>query len=564
MGLKKRILAWLRSAGVIYAEYTALSLAVLLPLVKPGYILLLDMIATPKVRMPAEVSSGYPYVMLLYLLNLVVSTQVMEKVLFLGVLVFAFVGMHRLVKTRSEWPRYFAAILYVFNPFVYSRFIFGHIGLLLAYAVTPFLVRHILDFMEGPDLKKAVRVAVLATLMAVFSVHHIVFAALIGGIALAVFASFTLGDRRKILKTVAFTLLIILIFLLLNSFWLVSFFKGGLSQAQVMAGFGREQILGFQTVADQKLGVLFNTAAMYGFWGDQDARYILQKNIIPGWDLIFVVLFAIAAWGLFVGIRSREQRWRTVTIGLVGLVSFVLAVGVAHAWSAPISWFLDKYVPLFKGFRDSQKFVALLCLTYAYLGALGVERALDTVKRLKKVPSWLVALAPALFLILPLLYSPLMLWGFGGQIRPVDYPRDWYQVNEMLNKEPGEFRVLFLPWHQYMGFSFAGRVIANPAHDFFDRPVIQGDNIEFGKIYRQTSNPTSDYIEKNVIQPILQPKEGTTVSDIGKRLKPLRIKYVILAKDADYGKYLFLDTQKDLRLVRDSANLTVYLNKEFR
>lgn len=561
MAIGSKIVSWFREKeNVIYIEYSILALAVLLPLLKPGYILLLDMIATPKVRMPMEVSNSYLFGTALYLVNYILPSQIIEKLLMFVVLLFSFVGMHRLVPTKSEWPKYFAAILYVFNPFVYSRFMFGHIGLLLAYAAAPFLAKTILDFLDEPGLRKAVLIAILATLMAMVSPHHIVFAALIGGIAFIVFALFSLRDRRRILRIAGFVLLIVLIFLTLNSFWLVSFSKGESSQAQVMSRFGRQQIIGFQTMADKRLGVLFNTAAMYGFWGDEDRRYVLQKNIVPGWDIIFVVLFVIIAWGAVVGIRGKEKRWRAITFLVVGVISFVVAVGVAHPWFAPIFWFLDKYIPFFKGFRDSQKFVALLILSYGYLGALGMENVLELLKRVKKIPSWIIMIAPTFFLILPLLYSPLMLWGFGGQIKPVDYPKDWYQTNVMLNRDKDDFKVLFLPWHQYMGFNFAGRVIVNPADNFFDKPVIRGDNIEFGKIYRQVRNPTSEYIEKNIIR-LKSPK---AIRDVGKKLRPLKVKYVILAKEADYKLYWFLGDQRDLKLIRESETLKIYLNKDFR
>lgn len=554
----EKITPWFKKKeNVIYIEYTILALAVLLPLLRPGYILVLDMIAAPKVKLPSEVSSPYLFSLLIYLLNYILPSQIIEKLLLFVVLLFSFVGMHRLVPTKSEWPRYFAAILYVFNPFIYSRFMFGHIGLLLAYAVTPFLAKAVLDFLEEPGLKKAVLVAVFATLMAMVSLHHIFFAILIGGMAFVVFALFSLRDREKILRIVTFALLIVLIFLILNSFWLVSFFRGEVSQAQVMSSFGRQQIIGFQTAADQRLGVLFNTAAMYGFWGDREERYILQKEVVPFWDVLFILLFAVIGWGFVYSLRRKEYRWQGIFFTLLGTFSFVLAVGVAYSPFAKIFWFMEKNVFFFKGFRDSQKFVALLILSYGYLGALGMENILELLKRIKKIPSWIIRIAPTFFLILPLLYSPLMLWGFGGQLRPVDYPKDWYEVNRFLNADKDGFKVLFLPWHEYMAFTFAGRVIVNPARDFFDKPTIRGDNMEFGPIYTQSGNPVSRYIEKNIVF-------NPTPEALGKKLKLLKIKYVILAKEADYERYSFLDEQKDLELVKDTENLSVYRNEELQ
>jgi len=37
--------------------------------------------------------------------------------------------------------------------------------------------------------------------------------------------------------------------------------------------------------------------------------------------------------------------------------------------------------------------------------------------------------------------------------------------------------------------------IANPASSFFDKPIIQGDNMEVGNIYSSSGSPLSKYLE---------------------------------------------------------------------
>ena len=108
-----------------------------------------------------------------------------------------------------------------------------------------------------------------------------------------------------------------------------------------------------------------------------------------------------------------------------------------------------------------------------------------------------------------------------------------------------------------MGFLFAGRVIANPAQNFFAKPTIQGDNMEFGRIYSQSNNPDSKYIEDNIL------KNKSELKNMGEMLLPLNIKYIILAKEADWKDYDFLDKQTDLKLLSDTESLKVYQNLEF-
>jgi len=57
---------WLRDEKrIIWFEYSALALAVLLPLLLPGFILTLDMVFTPHIGFPTDVSNTYPLQLLL-------------------------------------------------------------------------------------------------------------------------------------------------------------------------------------------------------------------------------------------------------------------------------------------------------------------------------------------------------------------------------------------------------------------------------------------------------------------------------------------------------------------
>ena len=590
--LFNKVYLWFKqNERTIYLEYAFIALIILLPLLKLGYILTLDMIFTPKISMPTEVGNIYFFISLLHFLNYLIPSQIIEKIILFLIIFLSGVGMHRLIPTKNKWPKYFAAFLYIFNPFVYSRFMAGHFLLLLAYALAPFAVKAIFDFFESLDFKKSLIAVVWLTLISIVSMHSLVMICIFFVFAfvfflihdlrtmslreVSLFLSLRGAERRsnpkrllrpfgarndnlrQPLKTIKFTLFIGLAFLILSSYWLVPFFTKGTPTSESISSFDSRNILGFQTVADKNFGVLFNTAALYGFWGENEGRYVIQKNIIPFWYILFIIIFVLVIWGIIVGYKDKNQRTRILIFAATSLLAYILAVGVAYG---PMSQFilgLYQKIPLLKGFREPQKFVALLALSYAYLGALGVDDLLKRARKDKRFPRPLTLLLPSIFLIIPLLYSPVMLWGFGGQLQAVDYPRDWYQLNETLKGDKEDFRVLFLPWHQYMGFLFAGKVIANPAQNFFDKPIVQGDNMEFGQIYSQSNNPDSKYIEGSIL------KKRTDLSNMGEILLPLNIKYIILAKEVDWQDYDFLDKQTDLKLLSDTESLKVYQNLEF-
>src|SRR5690606_7555434 len=102
-----------------------LSLAILLPLLLPGYILTLDLVFTPHLPWPHELTNTYLLEAILWLTNQILPGDVIEKIVLFLILLLSGVGMHRLVvsvKVRGippeswRWGLYFAGIFYMVNP----------------------------------------------------------------------------------------------------------------------------------------------------------------------------------------------------------------------------------------------------------------------------------------------------------------------------------------------------------------------------------------------------------------------------------------------------------------
>jgi hypothetical protein len=161
------------------------------------------------------------------------------------------------------------------------------------------------------------------------------------------------------------------------------------------------------------------------------------------------------------------------------------------------------------------------------------------------------------FLIILLGFTPVMFRGFDGQLVPRHYPADWYTINQRLNKDSGTYQVLFLPWHMYMSFQFAGRVIANPGNGFFDKPLLVSDDPELAGTGPAVANAQKRLLTSHILP---QAPRGSL---LGHQLAPLKVKYVLLAKDDDYATYQYLDHQADLKLVSETATLKLYRNTAF-
>jgi len=73
---------------------------------------------------------------------------------------------------------------------------------------------------------------------------------------------------------------------------------------------------------------------------------------------------------------QSAEPWPVISFALIGIIGFILALGVANTYTRPFFEWLWNNFSFFRGFRDSQKFVMLLCLAYAFLGGLGVNELL--------------------------------------------------------------------------------------------------------------------------------------------------------------------------------------------
>src|SRR5213083_1580888 len=82
--------------------YALLMAIVMLPLFKPGYVLTLDMVFTPKIALSSSVGPDYPLWAVLHYLNLVLPSQLIEKSILVGILFLSGYGMHRLMRRLQQ------------------------------------------------------------------------------------------------------------------------------------------------------------------------------------------------------------------------------------------------------------------------------------------------------------------------------------------------------------------------------------------------------------------------------------------------------------------------------
>ena len=440
--------------------------------------------------------------------------------------------------------RFFAGVFYVVNPVVYLRFVSGGWGVLAVYAVTPFLVSEFVKLLENPRQRYAVTVALLLTAIGLLQIHGVPLAFVL---LTCIFAGRLLHSRDHMKKIVAMLAVSGVLFVCLNLFWITRFTE---------AGGGAPANMPVQEMNYFAVSSVLEALSLRGFWCSQP--YLDISDLIPfGW-ILFLPLLGLVYCGVFSMAHSDRARWLSNGFIAVAVVSGLLAIGPRVDFISGFIRFLWENVSVYRAFRDSYKFVGLLALAYAFLGACGLQLLITMLH--DKFPSetsrrWPLRMLGAFALILPILYT-LPLFGLWGQMPSTTYPADWTKVRAMIDEDKSDFNILVLPWHMYLEFPWLqnrSKRLANPASNFFSQPTLTGDNLEIEGSSSNSSNPVSAYVEAVL-------KQGNEVRDMGKLIAPLNTRYIVLFKAADINAYGYLASQKDLERVFDGPTIALYRN----
>ncbi|HSX27938.1 MAG TPA: hypothetical protein VLF60_00630 [Candidatus Saccharimonadales bacterium] len=545
---------WLKTAlQKDFVGYTLVSLLIAWPWLRPGFVLTLDMVFTPTLRLPSTVTNTYPFFALLHYANVLLPSELLEKVLLFGILIASGIGAHRLAQwllpatkePLTKWAPCAAGLLFMINPFVYSRFMAGQYLVLLGYALLPRFLRALLRFLEAPAWKNMLWVSALTIAIGIVSIHDVGMLGIVAG-SYGALQFWRLRTHSARLRTLArYSALSIVLVVAASSYWLFPGLLHHGATAQTIGHFSSVDRAAFATTGGNAASRVVHVLRLQGFWMDSRGLYVLPQEAIVAWGLFMLLLWVVVA----IGIREswRYSRGRTIALmGVMGL-AIILAEGTLTGW-------LATHLPFFAGYREPQKFVALVALGYAIFGAFGAAR----LARIASAHRVLRAGTVVGLGVLPIILALPMFNGFDNQLAPKEYPSDWAEINTQLNADPASFKTLFLPWHQYMYFSFADRIIASPAEAYFDKPTIVSNDPQYKGVAPEVADPLKQRIQTQILP------GAPAGTHLGAQLAPLGVKYIIVAQDDDYQYYNFLNQQTDLQLINATPSLALYFNQAFK
>ena len=483
-------------------------------------------------------------------MNSVWGGMVTEKILLITIIFLLFyLPLHFFRRIFNDvdsfGAEYAVSLAYAVNPFVYERFLAGQWAVVFGYALLVPFISYLFDFCRIHEPKNGIKLAAILFIFEIVSLHYFVAAIIVT--ALAFTAHFIVKkDRMRF----ALSILILSGCIILTSlYWTLPAF---LSHASQIASFGPGEWQVFKTVGTGQFGVLQNVLILRGFW--EEGQIWATLFLISQSGIIYVLSLCLTAllilFGVYEGLRKKDMRNRYVFLLGIGILAVVFSCGTGDGIFNGINVWIFRHVPFWKGFRDSQKWSGLLALFYVFSLGLGVAYLQSL---FKGYPNKRIIVF--ISMMIPILLTPMMLFGFGDQLHAVEYPESWKEVNDVLKNDPS-CKALFLPWHEYYSLRFNDDMLtANVARSYFDCNVTEGEDMELGNIRTQGGNGvTYDEIEREVTENTQSP--DATVEF----LKQNGFDYIIFTDDlvrVDPYRYPFLNS-KELEKVMNRGGIYLY------
>lgn len=539
-----------------YLSYVGVVLVIILPwFFRSGYLFFTDMSWGPNLSL-----SWINDPMLLYLFenffSIVIPISLIQKI-YIGLILFIVLWGGKKISEQfiqEKWLVFVASLFFLFNPFVYDRAMYGQINVVASFGFMCMAFGYLLEYLRLKRTKQMLLFGLFSGLSIQFSVHFVFFISFIYILFLLIILM-----RRKEFEFYSLakgSLATVIIIVLLNMNLAIGMMSGKSNVVNyIKTEVPESDLFVFKTSGKSGIEALGNVLLMSGFWGKDQYRYADLTRFESNWGRSFFLILPIIFLGIFIGLRRKESRLLVTVLLISYAIVVILSVGVSLSGTKEITLWLFHNFPLYKGLREPQKWVSFLVIIYGTTLAFGLNELFS-----RKIITDNKFLYGAILTGIIILQSPLLIFGFGDQVKSVSYPQDWQEVDNYIttynsnNSADSQTKcrdpILFLPWHMYMSFNWIGHIVANPADRFFSCPVIQGTNMEWGGIY-----DNSQSVQGAKIQEWIDSK-GQDKSLLNSQ--ELSIKYIILAKELDWQNYLWLDTSPDATLFRDTRTLRVY------
>jgi len=515
-----------------FGFFSFLVFIILGPLLLRGYVFLLDYSLTVLLNFYFDdylnghkIISALPFDLLTYLFGKIFLVDIAQKIILFCSLFIIPVGLwFGLSKKIDLLPRLIACTFFLVNPFVYERFMAGHIGVLFGYAFLPIVLSLICKVFEEKSTKSIINAAIVwAVQVAFLGLHFLIIDAVILFLFFLVKIIINL-NLGKVKSDILIMIKLFVAILIFNIWWIIPML---LLSSNPVSSFGGDHFNAYTSAADEKFGKFINLAGMYGFWreGTSGKEILLTKDYLIEWPIFLLIFLVPIILGVYYLWKQKRYAY-VISLFLMATFAIIFSYGPVNNWWGSINRYIFINVPGFKGLRESQKFSSLLVLVYAIFMAYGLNY-------LKVKTKWLYILVSLLVFLNIFYFNHKFIWGMNNQVKAVNYPASFYEIKSILDQDKSENKTLILPWQSYLiRHPLAqGRTIFDIAQNFF-RPnnLIASSNENMG--YEKSDNRAMD-VRINFLLLSTDPEKWHGF------LKSMGIKYIFITKLKDNFKYGF-------------------------
>jgi len=486
-----------------------------------GYVLSGDMVFVPDqpwkrawLGLDGQVPRFVPGDAFLAAAGAVVPGDLVQKGVLLLALVVAGLGAGRLVAQHGGVARVAAITFFLWNPWVYERLAIGQWGVVVGYALLPWIVLSAGRVRDGDRRGWPALVGWLG-LAAVFSPASGLVAVTVTLAVLVIRARWTdLGVA--ILAGAA-----------VNLPWILP----GLMAAESMQ-VPPAQFTAFGAHAESSLGVVASVLSLGGIWKTTAVPGERTSEVVVAFSLL---LTAVALAGLW--LEARSDRVRVLGLGLAAGLAILLALLASLPTVATGMEELAGAMPALGLLRDGHRYLGPTALALVPGVAAAVDWLWQRAARQQEGLRWVALLV----LVAPILALPSLAWGLGGRWHPVQYPSEWFAVRQLLP----EGRTVVLPWAGgYRGFPWnSHRAVLDPAPRFYPGDVLIDDRLLVGGRELRSEDPLLQAVRR-----------GLTSDDPVRELRQLGVRNVLHEKGNGGGP----PSLPDATVRHDGPSLTLF------
>src|SRR3989344_2290345 len=369
----------------------------------------------------------------------------------------------------------------------------GQMGIAMAYAISPFVLRKFIDFVDSllnvilseqerpknlmrffafaqdDNVKRAILIGLVLSVLTMFDPR----VAYIIVIAVAIYGLLNIKFLHSVFHVLYSVFFIpILIAAILNSYWIVPLFRKGADL--VIENF--DSSLGFEYFSFADFSHAFSL--LHPNWPENifGKTYFLQPE--------FLILPVIAYISLLFIKNSKQiqnsklQNKNNLTMrqlsngtilffALLGIVGAFLAKGANPPFGEVNLWLFENF-PGMSMFRDPTKFYILVVLSYSILVPFSIVSLSKWVNSKFKIQNYL----PNLFLLFTILYlifliRPAIFGQLSGTFKSHTVPQEYIELKNFIKAQNESFGILWIPEKHRYGF-YSGYNPFVSAREFMD------------------------------------------------------------------------------------------------